>query len=742
MKTKLILTLAALLITTGLRATVTPYAVYCEADQSLHFLTAESEPSGKLGDQTISQFWKVNVNQNSTYPDSPNWNGSSVLSNIKTVIFEDSFKEVTPNSCKQWFEDFTNLTTIENFENLNTQLVNNMSNMFSGCESLVTLDLSSFITSNVTILSTMFSGCSALTSVNLSSFNTPKLTNMSSMFYNCSSLQSLDLSAFNTCLVTNMSNMFYGCSGLTALNLSSFDTSSVNYMNNIFYGCSGLTALNLSSFDTSSVTNMTNMFYGCRGLTALNVSSFDTSSVTDMSHMFDGCSGLTTLNLSSFNTSSVKYYNNMFYKCSSLEKIFVCETFTAEGVNTGSLMFYGCSKLTNNSTTSSKVNADYAHFGTGGYFTYYKPCAVFDSAAKTLTFKNASSPTEPCYVLNKKNDTPEWLSYNTSVEKVVFDPSFSDVQATTCNQWFNGCTKLKIEGVENFNTSYLTDNGALLADGATLRLVDMSSETADCSTIVKLLPQNALVYVPANTTVDKDRANVVVGGTCQHFVINLGDVEHNQNVLNIPYEFAANKVTVNRKFSEGKPHSLYLPFSVSARDFGTFYTYAGYTDTSVQFNPLAESTTSTSPNTPYMFIPSADYDNGIVVNGDVTITVTPEQTEADGYIGVYEKKIFTKEDENSSRYYGWAENEFRRAGERASVDACRAYLRLPEQATNNAPTRIAAKFGDNVLTGISDINSEATTGDSPAYNLNGQRVSDNYNGIIIKDGKKIINRAY
>ena len=40
------------------------------------------------------------------------------------------------------------------------------------------------------------------------------LTNMSHMFCGCSSLVSIDLSSFNTNKVTNMSNLFYGCSSL------------------------------------------------------------------------------------------------------------------------------------------------------------------------------------------------------------------------------------------------------------------------------------------------------------------------------------------------------------------------------------------------------------------------------------------------------------------------------------------------------------------------------------------------
>ena len=117
------------------------------------------------------------------------------------------------------------------------------------------------------------------------------------MFYGCSSLKSLDLSGLDTSRVTDMSSMFYGCSSLKFLDMSGLNASSVTDMSSMFSGCSSLRSLDLSSFDTSRVTGMSHMFYGCSSLGSLDLSSFDTSKVTgtDMFHMFEGCSGLRTV---------------------------------------------------------------------------------------------------------------------------------------------------------------------------------------------------------------------------------------------------------------------------------------------------------------------------------------------------------------------------------------------------------------------------------------------------------------
>ena len=57
-------------------------------------------------------------------------------------------------------------------------------------------------------MSDMFNGCSSLTSLNLSNFNTTKVIEMTRMFSNCSSLISLNISNFNTNKTKLMENMF------------------------------------------------------------------------------------------------------------------------------------------------------------------------------------------------------------------------------------------------------------------------------------------------------------------------------------------------------------------------------------------------------------------------------------------------------------------------------------------------------------------------------------------------------
>ena len=176
------------------------------------------------------------------------------------------------------------------------KLLHNMSFMFSGCSSLISIDLSKVNTSKVNNMSHMFRRCKNLTTINFTSFNTSKVVNMRAMFYCCSSLKSLDLTSFKTNKVTDMSEMFSDCGSLESINLSSFKVKNVINMSSMFQGCCSLKTLDLSSFNTCCVLNMSYMFSYCYKLTSLDLSSFDTEG-TNTYKMFEFCNNLEKENI-------------------------------------------------------------------------------------------------------------------------------------------------------------------------------------------------------------------------------------------------------------------------------------------------------------------------------------------------------------------------------------------------------------------------------------------------------------
>ena len=292
------------------------------------------------------------------------------------VVFDESFAEARPKSCRTWFYANTRLKSVEGIEHLNTSEVTDMRWMFSRCSGLSSLDVSHFDTQNVTSMKSMFGYCNLLGSLDVSHFDTSNVTDMSYMFNECQSLTSLDVSHFNTSNVTDMTGMFRYCTQLTTIDVSDFNTSNVKNLGWLFCGCFSLENVDVSKFKTDKATIMTSMFWNCHSLKDIDVTSFNTDSVTSMGWMFVGCSSLKTLNLSSFNTANVKEMKYMLAYCSELTTIFAGKGWDASNVTSGDSVFYASNRLVGGMGTcydDNNIDHRYARIDGGtdapGYFT-------------------------------------------------------------------------------------------------------------------------------------------------------------------------------------------------------------------------------------------------------------------------------------------------------------------------------------------------------------------------------------
>ena len=395
----------------------TGYQIYAEFDEGTGTLTF------KYGPSTSKPEGAYDLNAG---PYAPKWNAQK--EKIKTVVFDASFANIRPTSCYKWFYECRNLTEIKGIENLNTENV----------------------------------------------------TYMNNMFYNCSALASLDLSKFNTAKVANMNYMFYDCSALASLNVSKFNTAEVKDMDFMFYNCSTLTSLNLSNFNNAKVTTMISMFDGCTKLESLDLSNFNTAEVTNMGCMFYNCSALTSLNLSNFNTAKVTNMSAMFYNCSALTTIYASDKFVTGQLSFSTDMFSGCKNLIGaiGYDETNTNNKDYANL-VDGYFSPeggFHAYAEFDEGTGTLTFRRGVSMPTGAYELNEGTNKPGWLTQTDYIKKVVFDASFANARPTSCYYWFCDCSKLTdIEGIENLNTENVTNMNSLFDRCSALTLLDLTN---------------------------------------------------------------------------------------------------------------------------------------------------------------------------------------------------------------------------------------------------------------------------
>lgn len=463
--------------------------MYARLDRETQTLTLYYDTNfGKGNDQGISE--------------SPLWMQLDERMKIKSVVFDESFKDARPTTCVSWFLWFEALTTIEHLDYLNTSEVEYMNSMFTKCTSLETLDLSSFNTEKVTDMQTMFEGSTNLRTINLpKGFIGSNVTDLNGMFRGCVSLTELDLSGSNAEKVKNMGSMFYGCVALSNLNLSGFKTGSLTEMRYLFSSCQSLESLDLSGFNTENVTSMASMFFQCSSLRSLDLSSFNTSKVIDMNLMFFNCTNLESVDLSSFETENLQQMPHMFYSCTKLEKldlssfatpnmtsmlsafqncknlktIYVTSAFTTDKVTEGRTAFAGCVNLPN--YTTDKTGVEMAHTGAGGYLTAASASWVrWDAPTGTLSFhRGATKPADDNILDLGYGDDPNWDTHAAEIKKVVFKAGFRDETHTTCANWFNGCTNLtSIEGIENLNTSNVKNMSGMFALCSNLETLDLS----------------------------------------------------------------------------------------------------------------------------------------------------------------------------------------------------------------------------------------------------------------------------
>ena len=426
---------------------------------------------------------------------------------VQHAVVDD---DIEVKEARRFFADFVNLKDITGLDKLNTSKATNFKQMFTRCNGLTSLDISSFDTTEATSFEEMFANSSKLVDIKFGdNFKTNKATHMASMFEGCEKLEYADLRSFDTRNVENMQSMFTDCSELKSIYASNnFDTTKVTSSNDMFNGCSKLeggkkTKYNSSKTnkeyarldegpdsskpgylslapttanwmywymtDTDKTIHFTNQATGHNkiminqnnkmvydGLSTAKKQEitkvvFDDAIVgaTTANSLFDEFVALTDIqNLDKFNTSNVTDMANMFRNNKALANITFGDNFTTEAVTDMNSMFDGCEALTN--LDVSKFKTDNAT-DMSNMFNNCKNLANLDlDKFNTNNVKNMSNMFKNCEKLNKL----ELSNFNTS-------------NTTKMDEMFSGCSALTTINVSDaFDTANVTSSDNMF-DGCT-----------------------------------------------------------------------------------------------------------------------------------------------------------------------------------------------------------------------------------------------------------------------------------
>ena len=301
---------------------------------------------------------------------------------ITQVVFDESFKDYKPTSCEHWFYNFENLTSIIGMkDNLNTELVTAMYDMFTNCYSLTTLDLSGFKTQNVINMFSMFENCKSLKSIFVGDgWLLSSLKDADDMFLGCSKLfggqgsTPLKLNKYDaTCakvdggaeapgyftksgepayinnepyavIENNIATFYYNDSKPDkALPLRSEENDD-NWLSSKYISITKVVFD--ESFKNYKPYKTSLWFWGFEKLTEITgIENLNTEDLEYMSEMFQFCDNLKSVDLSGFNTSKVTDMTRLFWGCNNLESVFVGEGWNISAVKKSSGMFEDCFKL-------------------------------------------------------------------------------------------------------------------------------------------------------------------------------------------------------------------------------------------------------------------------------------------------------------------------------------------------------------------------------------------------------------
>lgn len=293
----------------------------------------------------------------------------------------------------------------------------------------------------------------------------------------------------------------------------------------------------------------------------------------------------------------------------------------------------------------------------------------------------------------------------------------------------NGYSALRVK-VNNFDAAKNTTFRVLSADGDHAVINMTSKET----------------FVPFKVSKCTSLKSAS-GNTVEQEITSIDFIGEYQAVnTESPFAIAASKgskVSYDRNFTNGQACTICLPFALTADELakvGKAYTFSAVRDSKATFTPVQE----IKAYTPYLLIPSADGKllENIAAAKDIADVPAEAKTSVSGsysFVGTLQAKESVKT--TGTEVYGFSakDGKFVHASDKASIDAFRAYISVPTAALSTAASRsIDIDFGGT--TGINEIQNAQSSSAAATYDFAGKRVGKNYKGVVVRNGKKMIQK--
>ena len=602
---------------------------------------------------------------------------------------------------------------------------------FSGCSGIEgALVIPSTVTS---IGRRAFEGCNNLTSLTVKSGSIGNRA-----FYGCSGLTSVSLQE-------GVKSIGYGafndCSGLTSVSLQE-GVKSIG--DNAFSGCSGLKGALVIPSTVTSIGE--SAFEGCNNLTSLTVKGGSIGK-----YAFNDCSGLTSVSLQE-GVKSIGY--GAFNGCSGIKGTLVIPSSVA---SIGDCAFYGCSGLTSVSLPRGVTSIGSEAFSecTGIEGTLVIPSTV--TSIESWAFSGCSGLTSVSLQEGVTSIGDGAFSECTGIKGALVIPSSV---ASIGSRAFEGCNKL----TSIYSLALLPPSvdqytfKSVPKDIPVYVLDDVAYKTAEGweeFTNIQLINHFKL----GDTTYSLDDDGKIVGGE-----LTFTDKDEYLSYR----DFTVEKLTYSRTFKDTNWQALYVPFAMSYGEWKDNFEVAAinnfheYTDdmgqtvkTELEIRMVKSG--KLKPNHPYLIKAKiADENNPKTIElSTKEICISDEKSYSCSsmeskytFTGTYHEKNELKTDDYIFMSGGKlckAEND------EIVLSPQRWYLKIESLGSQvdggNTSDVKAMEFDIKVLddeaTDIDEITVTRTplrNSSEAIYNLNGMRVDENYKGIVIRNGKKVLKK--
>lgn len=213
-----------------------------------------------------------------------------------------------------------------------------------------------------------------------------------------------------------------------------------------------------------------------------------------------------------------------------------------------------------------------------------------------------------------------------------------------------------------------------------------------------------------------------------------------------PFAIAASKgskISYDRNFTQDQPSTICLPFALTAEELanvGQAYSLSSVNASKATFTPV----TAIDAYKPYLLIPSASGKllEEITAAKNIANAPTDAKTSVSGsysFVGTLQAKESVKQEGMEIYGFSASKGKFVHVGADASIKAFRAYISVPSTALSTAASRsIDIDFGGT--TGINEIQNAQSSSAAATYDVAGKRVGKNYKGVVICNGKKMIQK--